>query len=91
MLFENDVSKTFWREVVNTTVYTMNKVQIRKGMRKIPYKLQFGHSPLVKYFRIFGRKFYKKRDDDIGKFDPRSDEGMFLGYSLKSKAYRCFN
>ena len=34
---------------------------------------------------------YIKRDDDIGKFDPRSDEGMFLGYSLKTKAYRCFN
>lgn len=26
MMFENDVSKTFWREVVNTAVYTMNRV-----------------------------------------------------------------
>ena len=25
-------------------------------------------------------------DDDIGKFDARSDEGMFLGYSLKRKS-----
>ena len=39
----------------------------------------------------FGRKCYIRRDDDIGKFDPRSDEGMFLGYSLKSKAYIFFN
>ena len=60
-------------------------------MEKTPYELWFGHLPSVKYFRIFGRKFYIKRDDDIGKFNPRSDEGMFLGYSLKSKAYRCFN
>ena len=45
----------------------------------------------MKYFRIFGRKCYLKRDDDIGKFDARSDEGMFLGYSLKRKAHRCFN
>ena len=59
-------------------------------MDKIPYELWFGHSPSVKYFRIFGRKCYIKRDD-IGKYDPRSDEGMFLGYSSKSKAYRCFN
>ena len=26
MLFENDVPKTFWREVVNTIVYTLNRL-----------------------------------------------------------------
>ena len=30
MLAKNDVSKMFWREVVNTIVYTMNVVQFRK-------------------------------------------------------------
>ena len=85
MLFENNLPKTFWREVVNTIVYTLNRVHIKKCMEKTPYELWFGYSPLVKYFRIFGRKCYIKRDDDVGKFDPRSDEGMFLGYSLKKK------
>ena len=80
MLFENDVPKTFWREVVNTIVYTLNRVNIRKGMDKIPNELWFSYSPLVKYFKIFGSKCYIKRDDDIGKIDPRSNEGMFLGY-----------
>ena len=36
MLFENDVPKTFWREVVNTIVYTLNRVYTRKGMDKHP-------------------------------------------------------
>ena len=27
----------------------------------------------------------------MGKFDPRSDEGIFLGYSTNSRAYRVFN
>ena len=27
----------------------------------------------------------------LGKFDPRSDEGIFLGYSSRSKAYKVFN
>ena len=40
---------------------------------------------ISKCFRIFGSKCYIKRDDDVGKFDPRSNEGMFLGYSLKAK------
>ena len=69
----------------------MNIVQIRKYMNKTPYELWFGHSPSVKYFIIFGSKCYIKRDDDIGKFDTRSDQGMLLGYSLKTKAYKCFN
>ena len=91
MLVENDVSKIFWREDLNTTIYTINKVQVRKDTNKTPYELWFGHSPTVKYFKIFGSKRYIMRDDDIGKFDARSDEGMFLGYLLKRKAYRCYN
>ena len=91
MMLENNVLHIFWREAVNTKIYTMNRVHIRKFMDKTPYELWFGHSPPVKYFKIFGRKCYIKRDDGIGKFVPRSDEGMFLGYSLKSKTYRCFN
>ena len=27
----------------------------------------------------------------MGKFDSRSDEGIFLGYSFTSKAYRVYN
>ena len=66
-------------------------MQIKKRLQTTPYELWFGHAPLVKYFRIFGSKCCIKRDDDIGKFDPRSDEAMLLGYSRKNKAYRCFN
>ena len=69
----------------------MNNVQVRKDTNKTTYELWFGHSPTTKYFRIFGSKYYIKRGDDIGKFDARSDEGMFLGCSLKRKAYRCYN
>ena len=58
----------------------MNIVQVSKGTNKTPYEPWFGHSPTVKYFKKFGSTCYIKRDDDIGKFDAKSDEGMFLGY-----------
>lgn len=29
--------------------------------------------------------------DNLGKFKDRSDEGIFLGYSCKRKAYQCYN
>ena len=60
-MVENNVSKVFWREAVNTTVYTINKVQVQKNSNKTPYELWFGNAPIVKYFRIFGSKCYIKR------------------------------
>ena len=29
--------------------------------------------------------------ENLGKFDAKSDEGIFLGYSTTSRAYRVFN
>ena len=73
MLAKNDVSNIFWREAMNTTVYTMNRVQFRKDTNKTPYEHEYGHSPIVKYFNFFCRKCYLKRDDDVSKFDAKSD------------------
>jgi hypothetical protein len=41
---------------------------------------------------VFGCFCYVLNDRDVrGKFDPKSDKAMFLGYSLNSRAYRVFN
>ena len=46
----------------------------------------------MKYFRIFGSKCYILNDrENPGKFDAKSDEGIFLGYSTNSRAYRVYN
>jgi len=43
------------------------------------------------HFRVFGSKcFIKNNDEKLGKFEPR-EEGIFLGYSSRSKAYKCYN
>ena len=45
-----------------------------------------------KIFQNFGSKCYILRDrENLTKFDSRSNEGIFLGYSLTSKAYRVFH
>ena len=46
----------------------------------------------VKYFRIFRSKCYIEREDQkLGKFELHFDEGIFVGYSRKRKAYKCYN
>ena len=43
------------------------------------------------YFKVFGRKFYILKDVRKGNLDAKSYEGIFLGYSNKSKTYTCLN
>jgi len=42
------------------------------------------------HLRVFGCKcyVYNNGKDAFGKFDPKSDEAIFLGYSSHSKAYK---
>ncbi|KAK1578686.1 hypothetical protein Q3G72_032340 [Acer saccharum] len=52
----------------------------------------FGRKPNVSYFHSFGSKRYILNDhDQLGKFDAKSDEGIFIGYTLDSRAYKVFN
>ena len=76
---------------ISTIVYTLNHVQVKKGTHSTPFELWYGYPPNVKYFKIFGSKCYILKDDRSGKFDAKSDERIFLGYSTRSKAYKCLN
>ena len=45
----------------------------------------------MKYFRVFGCKCCILNDwENLGKFNAKSDEGIFLGYSTTSQAYRVY-
>ena len=69
----------------------MNRVQLKKGTDKTPFELWYGYKPNVCYFKVFGIKCYILKEARNGKFDVKGDEGIFLGYSCKSKAHRCVN
>ena len=62
------------------------------GTKKTAYEIWNGKKPRVKYFGVFGSKCYILNDrENLGKFDAKSDEDIFLGYSTTSQAYRVFN
>ena len=74
-----------------TTTHTLNKVQLKKDSNQKPYELWYGYRPNASYLKVFGRKCYILKEPMKGKFDVKSDEGIFLGYSSRSKSYKCFN
>ena len=93
MLIENGLAKNYWAKAVNTANYVLNRCLIRPILKKTPYELFKGRKPNIAYLRPFGCKcfIHNNGKDNLGKFDARSDEGIFLGYSLNSKAYRVLN
>ncbi|CAN1272233.1 Retrovirus-related Pol polyprotein from transposon TNT 1-94 [Linum perenne] len=92
MLLDYNTPKRFWAEAVATACYILNRTLIRKTLNKTPYELLKQRSPNLSYFHPFGCKcFLLNTKDNLGKFDPRSSESIFLGYSNQSKAYRVFN
>ena len=72
-------------------MHTLNKVQLKKDTNQIPYEIWYGYKPNVSYLKVFGRKCYILKESRKGKFDAKGDEVIFLGYSCRSKAYKCLN
>ena len=88
---EKNVSLKYWRKATSSTIYTLNPVQVKKDTYSTPFELWYGYSPNVKYFKVFRRNFYILKDFRNIKIDTKSEEGILLSYSTRSKAYKCLN
>ena len=84
--------KSFWGEAVSTACHTLNRVYFKLDIKKTPYELWRGKTPIVKYLQIFGSDCYIMHDrENLEKFDAKSNKGYFLGYSSTSRAYKVYN
>jgi hypothetical protein len=92
MMNEKNIGQTYWVEVIHTTIHVLNKSHLRLQSDKTPYELWYGRPASIKHFKVFGSKCYiKNNDENLGKYDDRVDEGIFLGYATNSKGYICYN
>jgi hypothetical protein len=92
MLNDSKLSDIFWGQAMHTSIHILNKGLIKSNIDKTPYELCKGILTNVNHFKVFGSECYIKREDKkIAKFDSRVDEGIFVGYSCKIKAYKCYN
>nr|GEV50912.1 hypothetical protein [Tanacetum cinerariifolium] len=92
MLADSKLPTTVLAEAVNTACYVQNRVLVVKPHFKTTYELFKGRSPALSFMRPFGchvtilNTLYK-----LGKFNGKSNEGIFVGYSTISKAFRVYN
>lgn len=66
---------------------------IHKTYKKMPYELWNGRKPKVNYFHTFGVKcfIHNNGKTHLKAFDEKVDEGIFVGYSSTSKAFKVLN
>ncbi|KAJ9566218.1 LOW QUALITY PROTEIN: hypothetical protein OSB04_002184 [Centaurea solstitialis] len=83
MMAHSAVPPSFWAEAIATACFTQNRTTIVKR----PMKL----SIVANLTSIFSVCYMLRDREDLGKFDKKSDEGLFLGYSLTSRTYRVYN
>ncbi|CAM8918128.1 unnamed protein product [Rhodiola kirilowii] len=93
MLIASGVPKGFWAEVVHAASYILNRASLRFLIGKTPYELLRGRKPNIAHLKVFGCRCYVHNNgkENLGKFDPRSDEGVFVGYPSHSRAYKVYN
>ena len=93
MLCDSKLPKYLWIEAINTACFILNHALIISILKKISYELWKGRKTNIGYFHIFGCRYFilNNDKDSLGKFNTKSNEAIFLGYSTSSKAFRVFN
>ncbi|XP_073119945.1 uncharacterized protein [Henckelia pumila] len=107
LVASNSKRNWIWHKRLNhlnfKSIASLSKLELVTGLPKIDFSkdkvcsaCQYGkqvRQPNVSYFKIFGSKcfIHNNGKSHLTAFDAKSDEGIFLGYSSISKAYRVFN
>ncbi|GJY78457.1 putative ribonuclease H-like domain-containing protein [Tanacetum coccineum] len=92
MLIFSKAPMFLWAEAVATACYTQNRSLIHTRHYKTPYELVHDKKPDLTFFRVFGALCYPANDsEDLGKLQPTSDIGIFVGYAPSRKGYRIYN
>ncbi|KAJ9546997.1 hypothetical protein OSB04_019540 [Centaurea solstitialis] len=86
MLNASGLPLTFWAKVVSTACYTQNRSLVVKRFEKTPYQLLYSKRPNIKFFHVVGANVI----EPVGKFDPKGDDVIFIGYAWDSVAYRVY-
>ena len=92
MLQDAKLPTCFWAEAIQTACYIQNRTLINKDVGNVPYFIMSGKRPSFKHLHVFGSKCFVLKDNSeyVGKFDAKTFDAIFLGYSLDKTAYRVY-
>lgn len=91
MLIQSGLPRTFWTKAILTTVYIRNRYPSRSLEGKLPHEIWTEKIPTVIHFQVFGAKAHMLDKSKHVKFDQKTIECIFVGYSTESKAYKLWD
>ena len=91
LLIQSGLPASFWGEALRTANYTRNRCVSRSLDGRTPYEAWHGRAPNVAHMRRFGeRAMILAKRPGQNKLAPKAYEGIFVGYSGTSKAWRFY-
>jgi hypothetical protein len=88
VIYSSRVPIRLWAEAIAYSVYTLNRV-LSSTAEITPYESWYKKRPDVSHLRIFGSRTFVHIPESLRKkLDPKSREGIFVGYCETSKAFR---
>ena len=97
LLFQGDVPKSYWGEVVLIATYMINRLPSQILYFKAPLEILAKFYPHVRTSsniipRVFGcTSFVHVHSQNRGKLYPKAIKCVFLGYSSTQKGYTCYH
>ncbi|KAI5339806.1 hypothetical protein L3X38_019078 [Prunus dulcis] len=92
MLHEKGLPYEFWVEVVNTTVYILNRCPSKSLKKVTPFEAYTGRKPGIAHLKIFGSLCCVHFPSALRhKLEENNHKCIFVGYGLCEKGYRVFD
>ena len=92
MLKHKKLEHSFWAEAITTANYIKNRCPTKALQDLTPHEVWTGRKPNIDHLRTFGSTAYAHiPKEKRSKLDSKALQGIFLGYSEESKAYRIYD
>jgi hypothetical protein len=91
MLDEQRTPRCFWVDAISTACYISNRIFLRSILHLTTFELCFGQNPSVSHLRPFRCKCFILKHGNLDKFESRSSDGIFFGYTPHGRSYLVFN
>ena len=89
LMLQANLPPSLWAEAINTATFLRNRSTTKCLIEITPIEVWSQQKPYVGFLRTIGSKVIAlKRGKHEGKFQPKGEEYILIGYSENSKAYR---